>query len=76
MSAVLQSLLLNIRQHEGFPELLKAMEPSPLRPFRLTQADQVEKARAQWIYESGKIAQHETALAILTGKTPSEQEKS
>jgi hypothetical protein len=65
-SEALQSLLLIMREHPGFPDLLKAVETPKIPRFKRSQAADAEKARAEWIFASGKIAQHEMWLALLT----------
>lgn len=69
MSPELKSFLMDLRQHPLFPELLKAVEEPQLPQFRLSEANEVERARAKWIYESGRRAQHEAWLQVLTGRT-------
>lgn len=66
----LKSLLADLRQHPGFPELLKAVETPQIPRFRKSRAGDVESARAEWIHQSGKREQHEMWLAFLTGKVP------
>ncbi len=73
LSPAVAELLIHLRGHPSFPELLKAVERPKVSPFRMSEAEQSEKARAKWIYESGKLFSHEQWLALLTGK-PSEQE--
>lgn len=73
MSPALKEFLIFIRGNPVFPELLKAVEPPRITPFRASEADQSEKARAKWIHESGKLDNHHKWLSMLTGK-PSEQE--
>jgi hypothetical protein len=69
ISDALASLINDLRQHPAFPDLIAAI-PAPTIPrFRVSQAAEVEKARAAWIFESGKQAQHDLWLTILTGKT-------
>jgi hypothetical protein len=62
------ALLADLRQAQGFLELLKALETPRLPRFKASQAQEAEKARATWIYESGRLDQHERWLAFLTGK--------
>ena len=77
-----QSFLLDIRQHPMFPLLLRSMEQPKIPRFRSSQAEQVEKARAEWIYQSGRKDQHDRWIHFLTGEVPrdgddpSQQEKS
>lgn len=68
MSHTLSDLLHLIRQHPGFEELKRDFVEAPsVRPYRPKDAAQVENSRAQWIYESGQLAQHERWIAMLTG---------
>lgn len=73
MSPQLKSFLIDLRQHPLFRELLKAVEEPRLPQFRLSEAQEVERARAKWIYESGRKAQHEHWLQVLTGKAEPHQ---
>lgn len=73
MTNELRAFLSDLRQHPLFPQLLAAVEQPRVRPYRPTQASEIERARAQWIYESGQLAQHNAWLAILTGNNPSER---
>jgi hypothetical protein len=66
-SIALKELLHGIRQHPGFKELLSTVEKPRIRPYQKKEADQIEVSRAQWIYESGQLAQHERWIAVLTG---------
>ena len=72
MNPVLKEYLDHIRAHPIFPELLKAVEKPKISPFRSSEADQSEKARAKWIFESGKKHQHDQWVAFLSGKTSEE----
>jgi hypothetical protein len=62
------ALLADLRQHPAFPDLLTAVEAPRLRRFKHSQAGEVEKARALWIYTSGRCDQHDDWLALLTGQ--------
>lgn len=68
-SPLLKALLLDLRQHPHFPLLLEAIPKPALPRFKISQAQEVEKARANWIYRSGQADQHEMWLALLTGET-------
>ena len=67
-SSTLAHLLETLRQHPGLPELLQAIPEPQLPRYKTSQAEQVEAARAKWIYESGRIANHEQWVGFLTGK--------
>ena len=73
MNAQLRAFLIELRQHPLFPQLINAVEVPRLRPYKSAEADQVEKARAQWIFESGQLKQHEAWLGVLTGTDPSDR---
>lgn len=62
------ALLADLRQHPAFPLLLKAVETPQLPRFKASQAQEAEKARATWIYQSGKKDQHDAWLFLLTGQ--------
>ena len=72
-SAGLLDLLVYLRGHAHFPELLKAVERPRISPFKKSEAGETESARSKWIYESGKLENHEQWLSMLTGKSTSEQ---
>ena len=69
-SAVLKSLLLHIRQHEGYRELLTSVEKPTIRPFVKSKAANVEQSRSEWIFDSGRQEQHEKWLQFLSGEVP------
>lgn len=46
-----------------------------LPQFRTSSAAEVEKARSLWIYESGRLDQHENWIAALTGKGLTKKEE-
>lgn len=73
MSPELIGFLIELRQHPVFPQLTKAVETPRVRPYKSAEADQVEKARAQWIFESGQLKQHDAWLGVLTGTDPSDR---
>lgn len=73
-SSALQSLLLEIRQHPAFPEMLKMVPEPRLSRFRRSSATKPDEAFAQWAYESGALNQHELWLANLTGTDLTEKE--
>lgn len=74
MSPVLISLLEYVRGHEGFDELLKAVDRPRIRPFVKSKAADAERSRAEWIFESGQLDQHERWLALLSGRVPQDGE--
>jgi hypothetical protein len=66
---MIEDLLFLIRQHPAFGLLLKKAEAPILKPYRPSDAAQVEKSRADWIYQSGQLDQHKRWLAVLTGNS-------
>lgn len=67
-SPVLQSLLLEIRQHPAFPELLAAVQVPQLPRFKESEAEKSEKSKSTWVFRSGMLKQHEVWLHTLTGR--------
>ena len=63
----LEDLLFAIRQHPAFKLLLAKVEAPNIKPYRPTDAAQIEKTRADWIYQSGQLDQHKRWLVALTG---------
>ena len=74
MSEVLDSLLLTIRQHEGYRELLTTVERPRIRPFVKSKSANVEQSRSEWIFQSGQLEQHERWLQMLSGTVPHDGE--
>lgn len=74
MNEAVKDFLNAMRSHPSFNEFLKVVERPVIHPFRVSEAEQSEKARAKWIFESGKLHQHQAWLTLLTGKTTSDQE--
>lgn len=70
MNDAVKALLIDIRQHPAFRDLLKSVEAPQITQFRLKDAEQIETARAKWIYQSGRKDQHEAWLHLLTGEAP------
>ena len=73
-SPLLINLLQHIRGHDGFRELIAAVERPRIRPFVKSKAADIERSRAEWIYESGQMAQHEAWLRFLSGTEPQDGE--
>ena len=74
MTPTLKMLLLELRSHPQFPELIRAVQRQQIRPFRVTEAEKSETARARWIYDSGMLANHNQWLALLTGSATQPEE--
>lgn len=70
LSPLVKALLLDLRQHQHFPLLVEALkqERPRLKRFKVSQAQEAEKARAEWIYLSGQADQHDKWLSLLTGE--------
>lgn len=69
MNASLQSLLSDIRQHPGFPELLKAVERPRAPRFKPNdESTAVYAARA--LHAEGQRKQHDAWLICFTGEQP------
>lgn len=66
MTKQLQDLLFLIRQHEAFPELLQAVEAPEPRPYSPSKSASVADQQADWIFRSGRKAQHALWQAFLT----------
>lgn len=84
MSAGLRDLLTVIREHPCFGELL-AMVPLPrVNQFRPSKDESAAAQHAEWIFRSGRQAQHDAWRHALTElnppiggeREPSQQEKS
>lgn len=76
MSASLRDLLFTMRQHPGFPDLLKAFDahvatvPS-YSPRKKAGDDGAQDQYANWIYRSGQNAQQRSCRMFLTDFDPS-----
>ncbi len=70
MSPGLTDLLTFIRQHPCFDELLSVVQPTPVKAFRPTKGVSIEDQQADWIFRSGRNAQHEIWLAFLKEYAP------
>lgn len=66
MNKQLAELLFTIRQHPGFPELLKAIESPEPKTYSPAKAAGIAEQQAEWIFRSGRIAQHKLWRAFLT----------
>lgn len=75
-SPLVKALLADLREHQHFPLLVAAAQADRprLKRFKRSQAQEVEGARAEWIYTSGQADQHDKWLALLTGSETSQQE--
>lgn len=73
-SESLKSLLLHIRQHPGYPELLKSVEVPRPPEFKPNTPETPEQFGGKAIHVSGARAQHNRWLSFLTGQPTSQQE--
>lgn len=75
MSAELRDLLFLIRQHPAFKELLAEIDKQkpPTLDFKPSRADDA-KQQTDWIYRSGRRAQHELTRSFLIGEQTSQKE--
>ena len=69
MSPQLKELLFLIRQHGAFAELLQAVETPEPKPYSPSKAGSVAEQNADWIFRSGRKAQHELWRSFLTENT-------
>ena len=73
MSEALDHLLVIVRQHPAFRELL-ATVPAPEMPrYRPTKPNGLENLGASTAYASGARDQHERWTALFTGSSQKEQ---
>lgn len=66
MSKQLDDLLLLMRQHDAFPELLKAIETPEPRPYSPAKGATFAEQQADWIFRSGRKSQDLLWRAFLT----------
>jgi len=69
MSPQLKELLFLIRQHGAFQELLTIIESPEPKPYSPSKAGAVVEQQADWIFRSGRRAQHELWRSFLTENT-------
>lgn len=72
MSEGLKDLLLRMRDHPSFPELLKQIEPPTLPAFR--EGDDPQRQFASFTFRSGARRQDELWRQFLIHYLPSQQE--
>lgn len=68
MTPALKELLFLIRQHVAYQELLAAVELPQPREFKPSQ--DAQQQWADFIYRSGRKAQHEAWQSFLTNAAP------
>ena len=71
-SSVLRELLLDLRQHPAFPELINQIQASPLPPYRPSRSGNskpIDVVGADHAWNSGRVTENERILAILQGVT-------
>lgn len=80
MSPELKAMLLDLRQHPLFPDLIRSVQAPRLKGYRPRQGASIEDAGAKYCYYSGEMDQHARWLKLLTGDSqpginePSDQE--
>lgn len=67
MTPELKTLLLELRQHALFPELLRAVEKPVLKPYKPSSGDDLASAGARLAYYSGRKDGDQTWRTFLTG---------
>ena len=76
MSENLKELLFTMRQHAAFPEFMEHVGQM-MPPVLEYKPSRDESQQAEWIYRSGRRAQHNLLQSFLTGYDDnSQQEKS
>ena len=79
MTDGLRDLLLRMRQHPAFRELLNSVEVPKPKPFKPAKGEAVRQ-ESEWIFASGRARQDEIWRLFLTegnparGNNPSDQE--
>lgn len=68
MTPQLKELLFLIRQHDAFQEFLRAVEPPVAREFK--PSGDVQQQWADFIFRSGRKAQHNAWQSFLTESAP------
>jgi hypothetical protein len=69
MSPQCKELLFLIRQHGAFQEFLNMVETPEPKPYSPSKAGAVAEQNADWIFRSGRKAQHELWRSFLTENT-------
>lgn len=69
MATPLDSLLVMIRSHPMFPRLLEAVPKPHIPQFKQSKAKEFEAENLKWVFQSGAMAQHETWIAFLSGRS-------
>lgn len=67
MTSDMKDLLLFIRQHRAFPELLTAVEVPTVKPFR--QSNDPQRQHTDWIFNSGRAKENELWRQFLIGNS-------
>ncbi len=61
-------LLMTVREHPAFSELLSIVEAPKLPLFRASKSETFEAETMKWIHQSGRVQQHNAWIAVLAGK--------
>lgn len=71
MSPDLKDLLFTIRQHSAFRELLACVEAPQPKAYSPSKAAMTQEQMSDWIYRSGRKAQHDLWMSFLTDNSAS-----
>lgn len=67
----LRVFVAELRQHPLFHELLHYMQPTaPVPHYAPEENENVEKARATWIFRSGQWSHYKMLHRLFTGENP------
>ncbi len=76
MNDLVKAFLADMRQHPGFPEFLKKMETHTPPYPRFKAGMSAEDFGAETLFASGKQAQHQLWVDLLTGGSSQTEETS
>lgn len=74
-SPELETFLRELRAHPLWASLVKSVQAPRLPRFRRSQAAEVEKARAEWIYESGRRDMYDYFVTMLLGELDDDRDE-
>lgn len=72
MTPDLRDLLFTIRQHSAFRELLTVVDAPEPRAYSPSKSALTQEQTSDWIYRSGRKAQHQMWLDFLTDNSASD----
>ncbi len=64
----LKAYLLDLQADPRWPRLMGYFGAPAIPVFRHKDAEHVESARAKWVYQSGRLAEHERFMVIFAAK--------